>query len=165
MPGAKKLVIGLGNPGREYEDTYHSVGALAVRAIAGTLAWKPYKKLFLSASSDGTAFVLPLVFMNESGRAASAAAKKFGTPPEDIVLVHDDSDLPVGTYKISIGRGSAGHKGAQSVIEALGTNAFTRIRIGIRPPREARRRKAGEFVLKKISPRDRAVFEKIFASL
>ncbi len=165
MTGAKKLVIGLGNPGPEYEGTYHSVGALAVRAIAGPLPWKPYRKLFLSAEAGAAIFVLPLVFMNESGRAAAAAAKKFGAAAADVILIHDDSDLPVGSYKISVGRGSAGHKGVQSVIDALGAPAITRIRIGIRPPREARRRKAGEFVLKKISPRDRAAFERIFASL
>jgi peptidyl-tRNA hydrolase, PTH1 family len=165
MNARKILVVGLGNPGPEFEDTYHNIGMLAVRAIAAGSPFKAHKKLFSYAAAGGTAFVIPLVFMNESGRAVAEAMKKFGARPADLIVIHDDSDLPIGAYKLSIGRGAAGHKGVASIIRALGTDGFTRIRIGIRNPREKRRKKAGEFVLKKIAPRDRAAFKEVFASL
>ena len=160
-----KIVVGLGNPGKEYDGTYHNVGTLAVRTIAGEGGWKPYKKLFSYALRRNTAFVLPLIFMNESGRAVAEALKKFRAEPADLVVIHDESDLPLGACKISTGRGSAGHKGVQSVMDALGSKAFARVRIGIRNPRERTRRKAEGFVLAKITPRDLAALERIFVTL
>ncbi len=166
MRARKKLVVGLGNPGPEFANTYHNAGALAVRAMAGGLAWKSHKKLFsYAAAADGTTFILPLVFMNESGRAVREAMKKFKAAPEDLTVIHDDSDLPLGAYKVSIGRGAAGHKGARSVMDALRSKDFTRIRIGIRNPRERQRKKAGEFVLGSISTGDRKKLAAVFAAM
>lgn len=160
-----KLIVGLGNPGAVYENTYHNAGALAVRAVAGDPAWKTHKKLFSYAREGENVFVVPLVFMNDAGRAVKEAAKKFKAAPADIVIIHDESDLPVGTYKISVGRGAAGHKGVRSVMDELHSSAFTRVRIGIRDPAEKRRKKAEEFVLKAIAPRDRKKLEEVFAAL
>ena len=151
-------------PGAEYENTYHNAGARALDAIArdpfgadGAPRWEAHKKLFAYAQIAGWIFVKPLTFMNESGTAVREAARKFNVPPENIVLLHDDSDLPLGTWKISRGRGAAGHHGVESAIAALGTNDFTRIRIGIRPESERVRKKAEEFVLRnrsrKVPPR------------
>lgn len=160
----KRVIVGLGNPGQEYEHTYHNAGRLALLPLAraGEVSWKK-EKLFEYAEHGTEVLVRPLTYMNESGKAVSAAMKKFNAKPEMLVVAHDDSDIIVGHYKISFGRSSAGHKGVQSVIDALKTNAFTRVRIGIRPAREKQRQKAGEFALKQITPRDKKALEGVFS--
>lgn len=184
-----KIIVGLGNPGREFENTYHNVGVQALRILAAPLAFKHYKKLFLFAAADSAThstadnttnstadnaadnrvFVLPLTFMNESGAAVREALKKFGVEPgvepENLTVIHDDSDLPLGAYKISMDKNSAGHHGVQSVIDALRTKNFTRVRIGIRPAKERRRKKASTFVLKTISAKDKGVLEGVFKKI
>lgn len=166
-----RLVVGLGNPGAEYKNTYHNAGALALRAIMATLtgdetpSWESYKKLFVYATTNGWIFIRPLTFMNESGAAVRAAIRKFKIAPPDVIVLHDDSDLPLGTWKVSRGRGAAGHHGAESVIAALGTNHFTRIRIGIRPASERVRKKAEEFVLKSVTKGAASVLETTFKEI
>ena len=166
-----KLFLGLGNPGTEYEETFHNAGALALHALADAIsaptgiAWQTHKKIFRYATYNGAIFIEPLTFMNESGRAAREAMKKFDLAPKDIVVLHDDSDLPLGTWKISRGHGAGGHHGIESIINTLGTNDFTRVRIGIRPAAERERQKAGDFVLKKITKKDRAVLDKVFGEI
>jgi PTH1 family peptidyl-tRNA hydrolase len=167
----RMLLIGLGNPGTEYENTYHNVGARALGAIAASLArgtvsqWNTHKKLFIYTEAGGLIFAKPLIFMNVSGSAVREAARKFHIPPERIILLHDDSDLPLGTWKISCGRGAAGHHGVESVIAALGTNDFARVRIGIRPANERTRSKAGTFVLRKATKNADAIFKKTFKEI
>jgi len=100
--------------------------------------------------------------MNESGKAVKEAVKYFRAKPEEILIIHDDSDIELGKYKISFGRGSAGHQGVESIIKSLGTKNFWRLRIGIR---RTKRKKAGEFVLKKITPADKLVWERLFSDL
>ncbi|MGC9599452.1 MAG: aminoacyl-tRNA hydrolase [Minisyncoccia bacterium] len=171
MKAVKTILVGIGNPGPEFENTYHNVGRAALATIARrlpngeSLAWKTHKKLFRYAAHGTMVLVAPLTFMNESGRAVREAMKKFKAAPEDLVVVHDESDLPVGTYKISFGRGSAGNKGIQSIITTLRTNRFTRIRIGIREAGEKKHRKASAFVLVKITPKDRVVFDALFSAI
>ncbi len=166
-----RLIIGLGNPGADYENTYHNAGMMALTAIAETLSggeelhWKNHKKLFASAENGHWVFIRPLTFMNESGGAVREAARKFAIPSEHIILLHDDSDLPLGAWKIARGRGAAGHHGVESVITSLGANDFTRIRIGIRPRDERVRKKAGTFVLRKVTKIDGAIFKKIFGEI
>lgn len=168
---APRLIIGLGNPGKEYENTYHNAGARALAAIAASLEhdgaprWEVHKKRFASARIAGWIFVKPFAFMNESGAAVREAVRKFNASPENIVLLHDDSDLPLGTWKVSRGRGAAGHHGVESAIAALGTNNFARIRIGIRPEHERVRSRAENFVLKPITKSAAAILEKTFASI
>lgn len=166
------LIVGLGNPGDEYEDTYHNVGVRGLHAIAQhlekqgeTLRFKRHGDLFEYAKAGGAILVRPLVFMNESGRAVAEALHAFGIVPEKLLVLHDDSDLRVGEYKITAGQNSAGHHGIDSIIESLGGNDFTRVRIGIRAAEEPRRKKAGEFVLSPITAEDKKVFEKIFAEI
>jgi PTH1 family peptidyl-tRNA hydrolase len=163
------LVVGLGNPGAEYENTYHNVGALAVASIAagndGDIAWQSYRRLFRAAPNGNLIFIRPLTFMNESGRAVREAMRAFAVTPENVILVHDDSDLPIGTWKWSYGRGAAGHHGVESVIASIGTDRFGRVRIGIRPPREHVREKAETFVLKNISKTSMRNFEGLFREI
>lgn len=154
------LVIGLGNPGSQYALTYHNVGFLAIDYLNKCQA--PSIKCQALKSN---------VYMNESGKFVAKILKKNRVKPEKILIIHDDSDIELGKYKFSFERGSAGHKGVASIIKFLKTKNFWRLRIGIRPktsrkkadlPAEARRAKAGDFVLKKINKKDLAVFRKVF---
>lgn len=165
-----KLILGLGNPGKEYERTYHNAGALAVRSFAeasGAKLTRPKGKHFSFAKAGETVVAVPETFMNESGAAAAEALKFFGLQPEDLCVIHDDSDIELGKYKTSVGRGSAGHHGIDSIVGTLGTNAFTRIRVGIRPPDAPpeHRKKAGEFVLARISAKDRDALYGVFGTI
>ncbi len=169
--GSRKLVIGLGNPGAAYAHTYHNVGALALLAIAAELVtkdtarWETHKKLFAYARSGELILVRPLTFMNVSGLAIREAARKFNVSPQNIILLHDDSDLTLGSWKISRRSGAAGHHGVESAVATLGGNDFTRIRIGIRPEKERMRKKAEDFVLKPITKTSGAILAKTFKEI
>ena len=128
-------LIGLGNSGAEYDRTYHNVGEF----VAGVLKRTNPEALLNVYPVSG--------FMNECGAAIRAWLKMHNLSLEESVVIHDDSDLPLGSYKISRGGGSAGHKGIESIVVQLGTSDFWRLRIGIRDPHEEVRRKAGDFVL------------------
>lgn len=166
------LVIGLGNPDPALEETYHNIGLLAVQWLAEHLPddeaarpFRTHKDLFAYTKAKKTIFIRPLVYMNESGLAVKEALHVFGATPKDIVVIHDDSDLTVGTFKLSNGGRSAGHKGIQSIIDHLKTQEFKRIRIGIREADEAHRKKAGDFVLSPITKKDHALFREVFEKI
>lgn len=160
-----RLIIGLGNPDPEYANTYHNIGFLAVD--------------YLSKNPPISNYQLPItksdVYMNESGKFVAKEIKKAGAKPEELLVVHDDSDIELGKYKLSFGRGAAGHHGVESVQTTLKTKNFWRLRIGIRPAekkslpagRQApeKRLKAGDFVLKKITPADKKILEKTFEEI
>ncbi|MCL4404239.1 aminoacyl-tRNA hydrolase [Patescibacteria group bacterium] len=157
------LVVGLGNPGKDYERTYHNAGRLALAALAPETGWRARDK-FRYVKDAGLTFASPETFMNESGDAVAAALKYFKLKPAELLVIHDDSDLPLGQWKLQFGRGSAGHRGVASIISRLKTEDFWRLRIGIRDASEKKRRKAGDFVLDRISAEkmrefDRAVEE------
>lgn len=164
-----RLVVGLGNPGKEYERTYHNVGVLALEHIRRVFEGTPYEAnkrgRFTWSRADGLVLVRPLTYMNEAGAPVARAVKFFKISPHSLAVIHDESDLALGTYRISFDRGSAGHRGVQSIVDALGTKAFFRIRIGIRPIRERGRAKAGEFVLKTISNRDQGLLEEVLSDV
>lgn len=136
-----KAVIGLGNPGKEYAQTYHNIGAWSLQYFNDILTYQPQS------------------FMNESGTDIATWMKMKNLKPEDIMIVHDDSDLPIGTYKLAESGSSAGHNGVQSVIDNFGTENFLRLRIGIRDPKEEVRKKALEFVLQRFPKTQESVFE------
>ena len=150
QPSNFGMIVGLGNPGKEYENTYHNAGAIFAEKIAREASInKPFSiwgnKPFKYAKTKGTVIVIPTTYMNESGKAVQAAAKHFGIENEEIVIAHDDSDLPIGSWKLEFERGHAGHNGVRSIMEHLKTNSFWRIRIGVRGEQKG---KAGDFVLK-----------------
>ncbi len=156
-----KLIVGLGNPGEEYRATYHNAGALfaAFAEEAGGAAQSRKKGTLYAASRIGARWIAtPRTFMNESGRAVRAALVAHNTRPEKLLVAHDDSDLPLGEYRLAFGRGAAGHRGVASVITTLGTNQFWRLRIGIRK----RPGKAGSFVLRPMSTADRETLYSVF---
>lgn len=132
------LIVGLGNPGGEYERTRHNVGFMAVKHLAGDAAtWKTelFAKTF-AANIDGrrVIFAMPQTFMNDSGRAVRAIMDYYKIPIENIIVIHDDMDLKLGTIKTKVGGGSAGHNGIKSIDAHVG-NEYTRVRIGIDHPR------------------------------
>ena len=148
-----KLIIGLGNPDAEYESTYHNVGHLFIDFL-------DHKKLSPKPYSLKTT-----VYMNESGKFVKEALKNHKAKPDSLLIVHDDSDIALGKYKLSFARNAGGHRGVQNIIDQLKTNAFWRLRIGIRPLREKVRAKADELVLKKISPANRKKLEGVFKEI
>lgn len=164
------MVIGLGNPGREYEATFHNAGARFVEFLAATRF--PDAKFSRHASGEfrylkrahAPILVRSLVFMNESGRAASRAARFFKVPPASVLIAHDDADIPLGEYRLAFDRGAAGHHGVESVAAAFRTGAFHRLRIGIRAPGTAgAREQASSFVLRRMTPADADALERAFA--
>jgi len=119
-----KLVVGLGNPGTEYENTRHNTGRILVGLIE--------KKLDKENNKQKIKFITPDTFMNNSGRAVVPLVKS-KKDLKDLVVIYDDIDLPIGKMKISFNRSSGGHNGLQSIIKALKSEEFLRIRIGIAP--------------------------------
>ena len=152
-----KLVIGLGNPDPEYALTYHNVGHLFVNALMAAHPTTERKMLTTDA------------YMNESGACVVQALKKYKLKPAELLVAHDDADIPIGSYKISFGRNAGGHRGVQNIIDHLRTHGFWRLRVGIRPRAERKRQKAEDLVLKKISPMDKkkidAVFKQVITAL
>jgi PTH1 family peptidyl-tRNA hydrolase len=152
-----KLIIGLGNPDKKYENTYHNVGFLALDYFAKNPPITNYQLPITKSNA----------YMNESGIFVAKMIKKFSIKPQELLIIHDDSDIELGKYKLSFSRGSAGHKGVESIIKAIGTKNFWRLRIGIRSKDlrfkiQDSRKKAGEFVLKNISEADQEILEKVF---
>ncbi|OGG47612.1 hypothetical protein A2671_01655 [Candidatus Kaiserbacteria bacterium RIFCSPHIGHO2_01_FULL_49_13] len=169
------VIIGLGNPGKEYEETRHNAGMVAVEAFRTLESFEGFieNKKYKGQIADGTIgrekvlLVLPETFMNKSGLSAAAAVKS-KKAAEKLVVVHDDLDLPIGAIKISFGKNSGGHRGVESVMRALKTKDFVRIRIGVSPATSGGKLKKpkGEkevlkFLMGKFSPKDREDFRKV----
>ncbi|MCX6785406.1 MAG: aminoacyl-tRNA hydrolase [Candidatus Komeilibacteria bacterium] len=148
-----KLIVGLGNPGKEYEKTRHNTGWLVLDSLVRQEQWAENKKaklLYLKTQLNEMAVELikPLTFMNNSGEAAAYAAKNHQAKPEDIFVVYDDLDLPLGKIRIGQFESAGGHNGIKSIIEHLKTKKFIRVRIGIGNGNSAKQ-PAEKFVLQK----------------
>ena len=163
-----KLILGIGNPEAAFENTYHNAGMLALEYLAARDGAPAFRRASHKAFSyaRGTHFIFArsLVYMNESGRSAQDACVFFKVEPNALLVLHDESDLVLGSLKASSSQGAAGHKGVASIAHALGTNAFGRVRSGIRP-QETIRRKAGEFVLSPIPPGNYAELTRVFGEI
>jgi PTH1 family peptidyl-tRNA hydrolase len=151
------LVAGLGNPGREYEQTRHNIGWLVVdelaRRHAGSFRSKFSGQLSeLRVGEQKLALLKPETYMNESGRSIGAAARFFKVEPGALLVVHDDVDLEPERLQARLGGGLAGHNGLRSIAQALGTNAFLRLRIGVGRPGRGDRRSVSDYVLSKFDP-------------
>lgn len=131
------IIVGLGNPGKEYEKTRHNAGRSAVELVAKNEGLEEFvfnktlKALIAKGSVGGenATLVLPETMMNLSGKAVSAFIKS-PKAAKNLLVIHDDLDLPLGTIKLVFGRGSGGHKGVESVMRAIKTKDFARLRIG-----------------------------------
>ena len=138
-----KLIVGLGNPGEKYDNTRHNVGFTVLDKIKQELAndasWEKehkHKAQVIKTTYKNIPLLLakPLTFMNDSGRAVSALSRMHKISAHDIIVIHDDLDLPLGTIKVKKDGSSAGHNGIKSIIESLGTDNFLRVRLGIGRP-------------------------------
>lgn len=162
------LIIGLGNPGKKYENTRHNVGFRVVDEFAkknNFSNWKRSKKINCLYTKESIVnkeieLVKPLTYMNDSGKAVKCVAKKRNLSAENIFIVHDDIDLFLGKIRISVGKSSAGHKGVQSIIDELGTRNFVRFRIGIKP-KIGKPKSPEKFVLKNFSKDEEKIIRKI----
>jgi PTH1 family peptidyl-tRNA hydrolase len=135
-----KLIVGLGNPGRSYAANRHNIGFSCLSYFARALVIKLDKKQGLARTGTGTVagnkvvLARPQTFMNNSGQSISRLVRKFKVDPQDLLVIHDDLDLPLAKLRLSSGSGSGGHKGVNSIIQELGTQDFTRLRVGIGRP-------------------------------
>jgi len=127
-----RLVVGLGNPGREYEATRHNAGFMVVERLAGSASWVKERKWDTLIVKEGDRILLkPATYMNASGRAVSAVANFYRIVPEQILVVYDDVDLPLGTLRMRLAGSAGGHNGIKSIIASLGSQDFPRLKVGI----------------------------------
>ena len=152
------LLIGLGNPGREYRDNRHNIGFMLIDRLAVRLDARGMKlqskAIVIGALYEGRKLILakPQTYMNLSGGAVQGLLHFYKIPPESLIVAHDDLDLPLGTIRIRPGGGAGGQRGMASTIERLGTQDFPRLRLGIgRPPG---RMDAAAYVLQNFSRDD-----------
>ena len=161
-----KLIVGLGNPGDKYADTRHNAGEWLIARLARRFnitlnaenKFSGYVGKTLINSKE-IRFLVPMTFMNLSGKAVGALANFYRIKPEEILVLHDELDLPPGSVKLKLGGGHGGHNGLKDIVAALGNNNnFYRLRIGIGHP--GHRDLVAGYVLNKPSPSEREVLEK-----
>jgi PTH1 family peptidyl-tRNA hydrolase len=156
---ADLLVVGLGNPGDEYARTRHNVGAEVVELLAKRHGAKLKKGKERSLADEvqiggrRVALAIPLTYMNDSGDAVRLLARRYGVAPDQIVVVHDELDLPVAALRVKSGGGLAGHNGLRSIKSHLHSDAFQRVRIGVSKPLSKAR--GADHVLNKFAKRER----------
>ncbi len=137
-----KLIIGLGNPGKEYAMTHHNIGFLFLDSLQETLGFETFRevKKMSAEISEGSIngekilLVKPMTFMNHSGTTVQTLLQFYKLAPTDIIVIHDDLDIDRGMYKTTPSSRSAGHNGVADIIEKIGTQDFFRVRIGIGKP-------------------------------
>ncbi|MFH0956214.1 MAG: aminoacyl-tRNA hydrolase [Candidatus Falkowbacteria bacterium] len=185
------IIVGLGNPGEKYESTRHNAGFMAINALADRLglSWEANRKFKAEiASGQGLILVKPQNFMNNSGDSTAAVLSYYKLLPkklgilktanadlsEILTVIHDDLDIKLGEYKISLNSRSAGHRGVQSIINQLKTKNFKRIRIGLRSPELekiltdlARRNeaRANRFVLQKFNDEEKNIINRLISKI
>jgi PTH1 family peptidyl-tRNA hydrolase len=139
-------IMGLGNPGKKYSNTRHNVGFMVVDELA-----KENLEGFILAKSE--------TFMNLSGRAVKKIIKNYKLQSQNLIIIHDDIDIPIGEFKIQKGRGAAGHKGVQSIIKELTSKDFWRVRIGVCPQR-GKPKNIERFVLQSFTKEEKNILKK-----
>jgi PTH1 family peptidyl-tRNA hydrolase len=159
---AIRLVVGLGNPGKEYERTRHNAGFWLVErfAVASGAHFRKdpkYQALVARHETSGAWLLMPQSFMNASGRAVQMLAGFFKLKPEEILVVHDELDFQPGVVRLKQGGGIAGHNGLRDISQRLATHDYWRLRLGVgKPPAGT---EGGDYVLQKPSPDDRAAID------
>jgi PTH1 family peptidyl-tRNA hydrolase len=162
-----KIIIGLGNPGKQYEKTRHNIGFMILDELQKTSSFTDFSfnKKFDAEISEGNIsgkkvlLVKPQMFMNLSGVSARKILDFYKLTPVDIFVIQDELDLPLGTYKIATDSSAAGHNGIKNIIEHLGTQTFTRLRIGIATEKQDTSclRDAHDFVLNTFTTEEQAL--------
>jgi len=165
LSGRVQLIVGLGNPGREYQDTRHNAGFWFVDEVARQqgASFKPEKKFHGDAAKcridgDEVWLLKPQTFMNLSGQSVQALANFYKVPVESILVVHDELDLDAGVARLKEGGGHGGHNGLRDIIQKMGGNKFLRLRLGIGHPGDKSR--VTGHVLNKVSQDDRIDIER-----
>ena len=164
------IIAGLGNPGEKYKNTRHNVGFQVVNEFAKENNFPEFK---LSKKSNALVsenvlnekkiiIIKPQTFMNESGKAVKALLKN--TTRTVLVVIHDDIDLPLGKIRISKNRGSAGHKGVESIIKEIGTKDFTRFRIGVSSKTE-KPKNVEKYVLQKFNKEEEKIIKEVIQEI
>ena len=151
-----KIIVGLGNPGKEYEKTRHNRGEFYLSKLSET-----------NLDNKKVKLIWPNEFMNNSGVGLKKelAKLKLKIKPADILVIHDDLDIDFGKIKLSFGKSSAGHKGVESIIKLLKTNKFWRLRVGIALPKKPDHKKMVDFILKKFTPAEEKIINKNFKKI
>ncbi len=156
------LIVGLGNPGREYENNRHNAGFLIVDELRKRAGLPDYKEKFSGVWTKGDAFgapiaiLKPMTFMNLSGDSVQPCAGFLKVPPSNIVVVHDELDLAWKDVRVKVGGGHAGHNGLRSMIQRLGTPDFVRVRVGIGKPAAGFKGDVADWVLSNFDAMERA---------
>lgn len=156
------IIVGLGNPGKKYRDTRHNVGFQVIDEFAEKNNFPEFrlskKSNALISEKDNMILIKPQTFMNQSGKTVKKLISNFQFSIFNLIVVHDDIDLPLGKVKIVKNRGAAGHKGVESVIKELGTKDFIRFRIGIQP-KTGKPKNVEKFVLQRFTEEEKKVIK------
>jgi PTH1 family peptidyl-tRNA hydrolase len=161
-----KIIIGLGNPGKKYERTRHNAGFLAVDEIARDLRFSLLQEKYHAfvgkcrIGGEEALVAKPQTFMNESGRSVGAILRYTYAKAADLIVVHDELDLPLGAVRVKTGGGHGGHNGLRSIIEYIGTADFIRVRVGVGRP--APGRDAADYVLSPFGADERKTADESF---
>lgn len=165
-----KIICGLGNPGREYERHRHNIGFMVVEALLGRARAELNHEKFQARVGQGSLggekvlFLEPQTYMNLSGRSVAEAARFYKVAVEDILVVHDELDMPFGRLQLKAGGGSGGHNGLKSTVSSLGADSFIRLRFGIGKPQgpNAKERVAG-YVLSNFDDAERRQLDELIS--
>ncbi len=156
------LLVGLGNPGRKYEKNRHNVGFFVADEVARATGLPDFREKFSGVFTKGSAWgadvvvLKPMTFMNDSGNCVQPAQSFHKVAVGDVVVVHDELDLPFGEVRVKVGGGHAGHNGLRSIIERLGSPDFARVRVGVGRPPPGWKGDVADFVLSDFDPVERA---------
>lgn len=156
------IIVGLGNPGREYAQHRHNVGFEALDRLAARVGADPFREKFSGELSRATiagepsVLLKPMTYMNESGRSVQPALTFFKARPAELIVLHDELDLAFGDVRLKIGGGHAGHNGLRSIMTQLGTGDFARVRIGVGRPPAGFRGEIADYVLSGFDAGERA---------
>lgn len=157
-----KIILGIGNPGKEYAETRHNVGFMVLGHFAQAHGFGKWKRRFLSLAAEGTAMgrktllLMPQTYVNESGRALRAAADWCGAQAQDVMVVLDDLNLPVGRLRVRSGGSSGGHRGMESIAAHMAGIDVPRLRVGIGPAKTERHR---DYVLSRFAADERKLVD------
>lgn len=154
------LIVGLGNPGKQYDDTRHNAGFRVLDLIASGESWEnKYDSQLIK--TDDVILAKPQLFMNLSGKAVAQILKFY--PAATLIVIHDELDFPLGSLKIMKNINSAGHNGVQSIIDEIGTKDFIRIRIGISNPETKKDIPGDAYVLQKFTDQEEEILKEVLS--
>lgn len=159
-----QLVVGLGNPGARYQATRHNIGFVVLEHLAGRHGgvWREQfdgRSCDLRVGASRVLLLQPLTFMNRSGTSVRKAASFFKIPPEEVLVVHDEVDLPLADVRLKVGGGEAGHNGLRSVSQHLGTQGYARLRCGVGRPGPEFSGEVADYVLQAFAPAEAAAVD------